>query len=205
MANVLGGIFGLMFFALNVLGPILMGIWLGILGEWSLLAMGIGYMVIGSLIVSILMLPGIALAAGAASVGNGQNVFLISIAALAAILWTYAVAIGSCAAVLSYSTGFVGFRDNPIPYVVWGATVAVAPWAFIAAKEMQQDRSNWAAPLVAFFINISVIFAGVWYLLDPFDGLIVWAGKITMVMGIGLMVQGFITLAGGMGSMRGAR
>lgn len=187
--NVVSSIFGLMFFALNMLGPIVAGIWLGFLGEWSLIGVGVGYMMIGAVGISILMMPGLLLVAGAAAAGGERNLVLMTIAAIPVMLWTYAVAVGTCSFMLSYATSFIDWTENPIPYLIWGTTVAIAPWAFMAQKDAQADNNAWAAMMTAFFLNIACLVAAVWYYLEPFEGWWEWAVKIGSVMCVSFVLQ----------------
>ena len=67
------------FMLLNMLGGVVGGIWLGVMGEWRLLVFGILYMLGGSLVVSILMLPGMMFAAPAAMAAERKKFILAAI------------------------------------------------------------------------------------------------------------------------------
>jgi hypothetical protein len=130
---------------LNVFGGLVGGIWLAVLGRWSALFSGIGFLIAGAFILSILMLPGMLFAAPAAMAAEkGRNV-IAAIFGLPAILWTYAVMVGCC--ILTFSW-IVSKGEGEFPFLLWGYAVATGPWAFLASKDSQAGNDSSGIPLV---------------------------------------------------------
>jgi hypothetical protein len=186
-----GSIIGLLLGAillLNFFAPLIAGVWLAVLGEWRLIWLGVGYMMIGALVLSLLLLPGMIFGMGAIAAGTIRNRFLLILAGIPAMAWTYVVAIGSCAVMLATVSDYIDWGDDSIPYLAWGASVSVAPWAFMAAKDAQSGGDSWAG-MTAGFLNIACISSCFLYYFEPFEGLDEWAIRIGAVMLVSFAIQ----------------
>ena len=165
MKTLFSGFFALIAMAIaivNMLGPIISGIWLGVIGEWGLLGMGLLYMMFGVAWTGLL---------------------------IPAFAWTYAVAIGTSVIVFMFTVGKIDWNDNPIPYLFWGFSVATSPWSYMAMKEMQAGNNHGGASLAASFLTIGCALAAIWYLVDGAESWQDWAVRIGGVMIFGLAFQ----------------
>ena len=195
MGNAIGGIFALLAMlvaAINILGPFVAGIWLGFLGEWALIGFGVGYMIVGAMVVSLLLLPGLALVAAAAALevrGNRVGALLASVPAL---LWTYAVVLGTSVLIMNFIGESIPRYENAIPYLLWGIVVAAAPWSFLAAKDAQAGNSDGYSSMTALFLFIGCTVASIWFYLEGANGWQDWAVRLGIVLGASLVLQLFL-------------
>jgi hypothetical protein len=192
MSNVMGGLFGLIFIAqliFNFIGPIIAGIWLAYIGEWSLIGLGFAYMLGGVMFVSVLLLPGMIFMAGGIAIGAERNPFVAVLTGLPILAWTYAVAIGSSAFVMHTATDYIDWNDHRIAFLLWGASIALAPWSFLASKDNQSGNDNGGSTMTALFLNIAIISAAISYYLDPFNDLMEWVRRIGFVMAVSYVLQ----------------
>tara|TARA_R110000787_G_scaffold70728_2_gene157321 strand:- start:882 stop:1499 length:618 start_codon:yes stop_codon:yes gene_type:complete len=173
----------------NMLGPIISGIWLGVIGEWGLLGMGLLYMMFGVAWTGLLILPAMGFAVGAGTLADRGSRIAAIIAAIPAFAWTYAVAIGTSVIVFMFTVGKIDWNDNPIPYLFWGFSVATSPWSYMAMKEMQAGNNHGGASLAASFLTIGCALAAIWYLVDGAESWQDWAVRIGGVMIFGLAFQ----------------
>jgi hypothetical protein len=142
---------------LNSLGVIAGAIWLAALGRWGTLGLGVVAMILGGLLLSLLMMPILALALpmnwllernrrGAALL-VGAFVLLLNVAIVAG--WMFIA--------FWY---FVGNGMRPgdslwtlLPLMLWAYGVASAPVSFLASKEQEGS----AATLVTFFAELGLV------------------------------------------------
>lgn len=133
------------FMLMNVFGGLVGGIWLAFLGRWSVIFSGIGFMIAGAFIISVLMIPGMIFATPAAMAAERGKNTLAVIFGLPAIIWTYLVMIATCVFVFSW---IVSKGEAEIPFLLWGYAVVTAPWAFLASKDSQAGNDSSSLPLV---------------------------------------------------------
>lgn len=150
---------------LNVLGGIIGGIWLLINGDWGTFFRGLGYMFFGAFAVSILLLPGMALAVPMAKLLEDRREKLAFVVALPALLWTYGAVMISCLWVFSWIMSRV--EGSPIPYLLWSYAVATAPWSYMAQKDSQ--TGNDYGTYAVFGAQLGMISLSFAYLSDPYD------------------------------------
>ena len=157
---------------LNFGGGILGGIWLAFLGEWKLIGIGILLLFTSAWILSILMMPGIPIAAIAAHLLERKNPLGYLIGYLSQ-LYTNILIVGTCVLAFFVCSSFyrssIGF--GYIPYLLWSWGMALGPWQFFASKEPENE-----------FSAITLFSASVFYLLflcsifvSPLLGLIIIA------------------------------
>src|SRR5690606_4777318 len=98
----LTGALAIFFMLLNLLGGVVAGIWLAVLGEWGTLFRGLGILIGGALTISLFMMPGLLLAAPAASLHTSGKRLGFYFFGLMSLLYTYGVLAGWCVLVLLY-------------------------------------------------------------------------------------------------------
>lgn len=175
--------------AVNALGPIVSGIWLAILGEWGLIGAGVAYMALGVFLIGILIAPGMAFAVGGGALAERGSKVGAIIVSLPALLWTYAVAIGTCVTVFLFAVEHIEWDSNPIPYLVWAFGTATAPWTYMALKEDQASGGNGPASLTAAFLVLACAVAAIWYYFGGADSWTDWAMRIGAIMVLCLFWQ----------------
>ena len=157
---------------LNLGGGILGGIWLAFLGEWKLIGIGVLLFFISHWILSILMMPGIPIAAIGAHLLERKNPLGYFVGYLSQ-LYTNILIVGTCVLAFficsSFYRGSIVF--GYIPYLLWSWGMALGPWQFFASKEPENE-----------FSAITLFSASVFYLLflssilvSPLLGLIIIA------------------------------
>lgn len=134
---------------LNFAGGILGGIWLAVLGQWSLVGLGLAAAVASTMVLGFLLMPGMLFAAPAAlAMEKGHYVIGILSGAIA-LLWTNVVIIVWC--VVTFSFVVEQAKAGSIwPYLLWAYSVATGPWTYMASRETQADP-NSPSSTTAFF------------------------------------------------------
>lgn len=194
MIGALIGLLSIVAMIVGFIGPVIAGVWLGVLGEWGLIAAGVGYMFSGVLLISLLILPGFVFMAGAGALHERGHTFMAVVTAIPTLLWTYAVALGTCVIVFMYAVDQIPYGENEFPYLLWALCIATAPWSYMAAKEQQSDASSYAG-ITAFYLFIGCAVAAFWYSAEGADGWIDWAVRIGVVLCVGLVMQLLMVIA----------
>lgn len=176
---------------LNFFAPVVGGIWLGFLGEWSAIGVGIAYMFMGVMIVSILIIPSILLGAPAILLIRKGHRFWGGILGIPSLAWTHLIIVGSGAFVLFYFREEAYRSDYLLPFLLWGGAVAVAPWTYLASKEPNSSPAHTSA----FFFLTGVVAACVGILFFEVEALLEIATIIAVPMGLSFVLQ-LIQLAG---------
>ncbi len=137
MANLLQSIlslFAVVLVPLNVFGGIISGIWLAALGEWSLIAYGIGTDIFGSFFLAIPLLLTTALSIPGQALIEKRKKFAGMLFALLSLLVTYSIIALWCLGVLFV---FLGHRtaSNSFPLLLWIFSTATGPWTYMASRE----------------------------------------------------------------------
>ena len=139
---------------LNFGGGIVGGIWLMVIGNWSLFGLGILSMFVSSFCLGFALMPGLLFAAPAAMAFQRHRYFIGSVCALLGNLYTFAVMIVWCVGCF-----YVVFRSyyqggSIWPYLLWAYGMATGPWAYMAARE---GRDSIGSSLSAFGACIGAI------------------------------------------------
>jgi hypothetical protein len=133
---------------LNFASGIVGGIWLAVLGQWSILGGGILAMVISTFALSIALMPGLIFVVPAiAALERGRFFWGISFSFFGS-LWTYGImalwCVGSFVIILSAKK-----FDSFWPYLFWSYAIATGPWTYMASQEIRSDP-NSSASLTSF-------------------------------------------------------
>lgn len=136
---------------LNFFAGIVGGVWLAVEGEWSLIGYGLAITVGGAFAASILLLPGIVLAAPAVAATERGNIRIASFFGVLSLLYTYFI-MGAWA--IFVFIWFAGETKYTIPCLLWSYSTATATWSYLAQKEAS---SNEYSAISAFFHQIGCI------------------------------------------------
>lgn len=148
------GILSLPVIAVDLLGGIVGLVWLAILGEWGLILWGVILMVIGTFILSLLLLPSFIFAFPAVYFAKKRlNIFVIPFVFLSA-LYVGILMYFSSLWVIGFVTSALDGVQGSLPYLFWGYCLATAPWSFMASKE---DSNSIATFLPIFFLKLGLV------------------------------------------------
>jgi hypothetical protein len=162
--------------ALNSLGWLVGGIWLAVLGKWSVIGWGTLGIFGGSFAIGLFLLPGFLL------VGLGMMVLepggairkLIAAPILASsLLWTFFLMSAWGVLMFYFLSGLRDYEGASLPGILWAYTVATAPWTYMASKENNPESQmncvvfqiacalfgiglyfEWVVPAIGFWIVI---------------------------------------------------
>lgn len=127
---------------LNVGSGVVGGIWLAVLGEWYLIAIGLILLVTGKWIISILLMLSIPLA-GVTHHFQDRNKLLFFFFGFLAQFYTNSLIIGTCllAFVICTSPIRVDISAQWVPYLLWSWGMALGVWQFFLSKEPDNESS----------------------------------------------------------------
>jgi hypothetical protein len=127
---------------LNTLGSVVATVWLAILGQWGVLGGGLLISIFGAFWLSLIMIPGLLLAAPAMWFAErGQQWGVIAFGALS-LLYTYIViAVWSLGTLWFFIAKAHGMGDA-VPLMLLGYAVATAPLSFMASKEQDSEETH---------------------------------------------------------------
>lgn len=144
------------FILLTALGGIGSAIWLGFLGKWWAIGIGVAILLSSTFLLSFAMIPGMALTAlGIALTERGRTI-LASPFLLASTLYIYAIIIVWCLAVF-YTFMSRAEPECFWPLLIWSYTVALGPLDYMAQKD--GSSASWFANFISTisFISMSVV------------------------------------------------
>ena len=137
---------------LNFLAGIVGGIALLLKGEWGAFALGLGYGLLGPLLIGFLMLPGLLVAAPLAAKGVQKSGLLTGFFGLLAMSWTYVVMTFTSVTIFAIITAV---PESGFFHLLWGYSSVTAPWSYMANKERQSGNPDAAIPV--FFLQLATI------------------------------------------------
>lgn len=173
---------------LNMFGGLVAGVGLLILGDWSLVLLGIGWMLLAPFAVSIAMLPAMAFMPLANWAMRRESMPMLILAAIPNVLWTYVLIAATSLYVFS---AVASQPDAGFFHWLWAYALVTAPWSFLARKDA--ESGNDAGATVSFFVQIGAVAMMIACWLEP-DGtdierLAYW---FLPVLGLGLIAQLFL-------------
>jgi hypothetical protein len=134
---------------LNFGGGIVGAIWLAVLGQWSLIGIGLAAAIFSTMLIGIVLMPGFIFAAPAAIAFDKGHYFVGVLLGTVSALWTYIVIVAWC--VLAFGFVVDQHRSGTIlPYLLWAYSVSTGPWTYMAQREAAADPNSFS-PLTAFF------------------------------------------------------
>ena len=135
---------------LNFAGSIVAGIWLIVIGKWTLVLGALISTLISSWILGLLMLPTLILVAPLTWAAKRKNHFFIFVIGALSTLWTLVL-------MLLYGVGSFIFVFNNyeggmiLPYLFLAYSVSTAPWTYMASQEARGDGGAGAGTQLPVF------------------------------------------------------
>jgi hypothetical protein len=170
------------FAILNIFGVLSGAIWLGILGKWSLLGLGVASMFVSTMALGLITLPGTLVSLFAAPFLGRRAWFLGFPFVLAGSIYTIAIVGLWCFLVITFSVSNAG-EGATMPALLWAYGVAIAPLSYMTQYESGPDGKATAATLVTFFAQIAVVVMGGITLLRGYDQQVLFnACALTMIV-----------------------
>ena len=114
------------------------GIWLIVRGEWWAIGYAALSLIVSPFIISIALLPSLALAAPAAIAGDRRPRLSVALG-VPALAYTAVVMTAWCVGVLLFFLSR-STDSNWLPLSLLAITVGMGPWTYMASKEAQADR-----------------------------------------------------------------
>lgn len=130
------GILSLPIMILNIVSGIVGGIWLAVLGEWVLIAIGILYFLFSKWIINILMAPAVLIAEIAGHYYSKRKGFFANLFAFISQLYTNIIIATNCVFAFFICSRFysgnigVGY----IPYLLWSWDMALGEWRVLSSR-----------------------------------------------------------------------
>lgn len=173
------------FMLLNLLGGLVGGAGMLFQGEWGLFFLGLGWSLIGAFALSFALLPGMIFAPVLVWAEKRNNIPLMVLAAVPAMVWTYVVMAVSCVTIFG---AMVQDSDAGVFHMLWGYAAATGPWSYMARQEAKTGNDN--AAMTSFFAQLGVISMMIATFIDSaetdFNRLIYWFAPLLI---IGLLLQ----------------
>jgi hypothetical protein len=150
---------------LNFLGGIIGGTWLALRGEWALVGFGILYMIAAPFLLSLALLPGMAVGVPAVMTMR-RHPFVGLALGIPSMVWTFAVIAVSC--VWSFTAAAAHLSESPIPHMMWGYAIALAPWMYMANKERRSGTQD-GTTVPIFFAQLGTLSMAAAAMINPGD------------------------------------
>lgn len=119
---------------LNFGGGIVGGIWLIILGDWSLIGLGVASMFVSSFGLALVLMPSMLFAGPGALALDRRKYVIGSLCLLLANVWTLAVMTVWCVGCFHLVLGSYYHGGSIWPFLLWAYGMATGPWTYMAAR-----------------------------------------------------------------------
>lgn len=148
---------------LNLLGGIVSGIWLGVLGMWSVILAGIVGFIFGPSVLAFALIPGLALLLPAGVFHNRGSLSGAFVFAFGSSAYIYSILAAWCMSVMWFFLG-QATEGSVFPVLLWSYGVAICPICFMATR----GETDHGSAMMVFFSELAYISAGIWVLAgDP--------------------------------------
>ncbi len=170
---------------INMFGGIVSGIWLAILGEWSLIGYGLLALMVSGIAISLAIAPSLLFAVPAAAMFEKGHKIRGAFLGFLGTLYTVGILTAWCILVLVYYTKQAN-AESIIPVLIWSYGIATGPIVWLATKDLQSG--NDYAMLTTFFIEIAYILTilGILFIGVSLLDVIILFG---IIMFVGMVVQ----------------
>ena len=159
MFNKIKEIFNIPIRFLNGFGCIIAAIWLGTLGEWSLIGFGILLSVLLNYILSILIIPNLVIDGIAMYFYNKGKMFLGYLFAYLSIFYVNILIICTCIYAFMFCAEYYKGDTiiGAIPYLLWSWGLAFGPWHFFALRKPWNDFATITLLRISIFYFIFLL------------------------------------------------
>lgn len=141
---------------LNLLGAVVSGVWLVIIGEWRPVGLGILFFFGSSLLLGLVLMPGLLLVAPAAFFAERRQILGVVFFGTLSNLYTLGLLTIWCCGVL-----FLFVKDatatSLIPLLIWSYGVATGPWSYMASQDRSPEGEGIASTLATFFAQLAYL------------------------------------------------
>jgi hypothetical protein len=172
---------------LNMLGGMVSGIWLGILGEWGALGIGILFFFISAGLLGFALIPSVLLTAPAAYCAEKGRLFgLLCFGSLSSMYILALITVWCCGILFLFARDATA--SSLVPRLIWSYGVAIGPWAYMASKEQGADGEGFASAMATFLAELAYLVIMVLVIFVP----ITLSGAIKVFAGfmvLGLVIQ----------------
>ena len=118
------------------------GIWLAFRGEWKLIIIGVVLMFTLHWILSLLMMPNLALGGLAVYLYNRKNPLGHIVGYLSQVYTNILIILTIVAAFITCTKYYPnGINFSLLPYLLWSWSMGLGPWQFFASKEPDNEFS----------------------------------------------------------------
>lgn len=167
---------------LNILGGIISGIWLGILGQWYVLLIGIVAALFGHKVLNVGIMIGMGIFGTPAMAleRKGKRTGAMFFAVLNLLYIAFLICLW-CFGILLLLGSFVN-TAAPIPMMIWSYGVATGPWAYLSQKDQEAGGNEFSA-ISTIFAQVAFVAMGLAVIFTdlPFFTLAVIFGSIMLV------------------------
>jgi hypothetical protein len=116
---------------LNMFNGIIGGIWLGVIGNWGLIGVGVAAIFISSIGLGLALAPGLIFGAPAIMALEKGKTIIAGVLIALSNLWTCTVMTVWCLG--SFYVVFARYETGSIwPYLLWAYSTATGPWTYMA-------------------------------------------------------------------------
>lgn len=159
IATVLVGVVSLLgvFFTFFI-APFYAGFSLALLQEWTLVGVGIGYVICLRLfLIRVLLLPTAFLVRPSVDLLKGGKYLAGSLMNALHVAWRISLIGSSCALAMWYASEHLAHNGPRDPYIIWAFTVTLIPWFM---KVISDEEKNGIQASPGSFSNIMLAAAG---------------------------------------------
>lgn len=143
---------------LNTFGGLVAGVWLAFLGEWKLIGIGFGVVIVGTGFLKIAMSLGALLADSALVCAQEEKSAGMIVSLALSIAYIMVLMSVWCCGVLYFCMR--NSLDSPlIPRLLWSYVMALGPWVFMASQENRDDSPDGGlvSILPTFFLELAYV------------------------------------------------
>lgn len=180
-------------FLINTLSGLVGGVMLAFNGEWKIIGLGLAGGIAGPIIISIGLLPGMALGAPALSAyerGGALAKLLSAPFLLVSMAWTIIIMAVWGWSAFTLLGDWHYWRGSDLAHVLWAYSAATAPWVFLAQKDAQGGNFESGTSLLVFEIACLFVALGFWLHSDALTqtGPIIMAALLVFSLARGLFL-----------------
>jgi len=169
---------------LNMLGGIVSGVWLGILGSWGAIGLGILFFIVSTSALGLVLMPSMLLAAPAAYCAEkGKTFGFICFGALSNLYIIAVITIWCCGVLFLFVKDATS--SSLIPRLIWSYGVATGPWAYMSSEKQQGGFASILATFLAELAYMVIMLLVIFTPIILLQAIKIFAG----FMLVGLVIQ----------------
>lgn len=143
------------------------GVWLAILGEWSIIGLGVIFWFFSNKALGYALIPSLAFSIPASRcLLRGNATAFLYLGAMSSVYVHGLTAIWCCCIVFGFMK--IGAPNSLVPILIWSFGVACEPWVYIARQEFESSQSDESLLMKSFVSMIAVYLTQVGFILMCF-------------------------------------